>query len=540
MLLENNRMKINSFIAFFLLIAALLSSSEGYTQISPGDLAKAHSHLEGISNCTKCHTLGDKVSNEKCLSCHTELKVRIDQKKGYHSSVEVKGKQCASCHNDHHGLNFQIIKFDKDKFNHSLAGYKLTGAHSSKKCVDCHKAAFIQDAKIRAKKFTYLGLKTDCVACHTDYHQKTLSQVCSDCHNDEKFKPASKFDHVKTKYPLNGKHKEVACAECHKVSQRNGQKFQEFKGLKFANCTPCHTDVHNNKFGPKCTDCHNNESFTAVGGVQNFNHSKTNFPLEGKHQSVTCKACHKVKLTTPLYYKRCTDCHTDYHTKQFEKGGIAPDCSTCHSVNGFVGSSFTIEKHNLSSFPLKGAHIATPCFVCHKKTEKWKFREIGSKCGDCHTDIHKNYISEQYYPQSSCSNCHNESRWNAVTFDHSITKFVLDGAHKNQTCRDCHFNKEKTGYSNQKFAGTTVNCSGCHTDIHFRQFDTSSGTDCSSCHNSQAFIPASKFDHNNSRFKLDGKHLNVPCIKCHNQISDQGTKYTLYKTNKIKCEDCHL
>ena len=32
----------------------------------------------------------------KCLTCHTEIKESIDQQKGYHASVAVKGKECAS------------------------------------------------------------------------------------------------------------------------------------------------------------------------------------------------------------------------------------------------------------------------------------------------------------------------------------------------------------------------------------------------------------------------------------------------------------
>ena len=51
-------------------------------QISPGDLSASHSELEGMANCTKCHVLGGKVANDKCLDCHKELKARIDQKKG--------------------------------------------------------------------------------------------------------------------------------------------------------------------------------------------------------------------------------------------------------------------------------------------------------------------------------------------------------------------------------------------------------------------------------------------------------------------------
>ncbi len=49
-------------------------------QISPGKLSKAHAHLEGVANCTQCHTLGKKVSNEKCMACHSENKSSVDKK----------------------------------------------------------------------------------------------------------------------------------------------------------------------------------------------------------------------------------------------------------------------------------------------------------------------------------------------------------------------------------------------------------------------------------------------------------------------------
>ena len=115
--------------ASVLSLLIFLTGSVVNGQISPGKLAAVHAHLEGISNCTKCHELGDKVTDAKCLGCHTEVKSRIDQKKGYHFSSEVRGKNCFSCHNDHHGLTFQILKFDKTKFNHDLSGFKLTGIH---------------------------------------------------------------------------------------------------------------------------------------------------------------------------------------------------------------------------------------------------------------------------------------------------------------------------------------------------------------------------------------------------------------------------
>ena len=95
-----------------------------YSQISPGDLTTAHAKLEGISNCTKCHVLGEQVQVSKCLDCHKEIKALMDANRGYHSSSEVKGKNCWSCHSEHHGRNFRIVNFKRDGFDHSKAGFQ--------------------------------------------------------------------------------------------------------------------------------------------------------------------------------------------------------------------------------------------------------------------------------------------------------------------------------------------------------------------------------------------------------------------------------
>ena len=96
-----------------------------FAQISPGDLTKVHADLEGISNCTKCHEIGDKVLNSKCLDCHKEIKTLINANRGYHSYSEVKKRQCASCHNDHHGRNLRIINFSEDNYDHGKTEFKL-------------------------------------------------------------------------------------------------------------------------------------------------------------------------------------------------------------------------------------------------------------------------------------------------------------------------------------------------------------------------------------------------------------------------------
>ena len=86
------------FAYFLLILLPILNISGLKAQISPGRLSSAHAHLEGLSNCTKCHVLGNKETSSKCLECHVEIKKLISARKGYHSSTIVTGKECHECH----------------------------------------------------------------------------------------------------------------------------------------------------------------------------------------------------------------------------------------------------------------------------------------------------------------------------------------------------------------------------------------------------------------------------------------------------------
>ncbi len=601
-------------LVYIIFLFLLLSMKEAEAQISPGDLSNAHKNLEGMTNCTLGHDLGNKVTNDKCLNCHKEIKSLISRKKGYHVSKDVKGKDCASCHSDHNGRNFDMVRFNEKKFNHSLAGYELTGAHIKIDCRQCHKPDFIEDVSLKKRKETYLGLKQECLSCHKDRHQKTLGNDCAKCHTTDGFKPASKFNHDKTDYALIGKHKTVQCIECHKKETRNGAEFQIFSGIIFKNCNNCHTDAHKNNLGQNCKECHNEQSFTSLGALAKFNHNKTQFQLKGKHNKINCKACHKIednplsvfqdrkgvltnncdvchkdihegkfgtkcidchnensfrkqgslssfnhnltdyalkgkhlevdckkchisdKMTDPLPHANCASCHKEYHEFQFKKDGINPDCGKCHNVEGFSGSLFTIEEHSKTQFPLDGAHIATPCFACHKQEAKWKFKNIGERCIDCHKDIHSSQIAEKWYPNKSCDQCHTTSAWTDNKFDHSKTAFKLEGLHLKQNCRECH--KPDAEHKYGKFEGISTTCSGCHENVHLNQFEVKGITDCSRCHNFDAWTMKT-FDHNKTKFKLDGKHINVKCSACHIEVIKDNKKIIQYKFDNFECKVCH-
>lgn len=529
---------MRSWLKFNLLMMGMLFTSISlFAQISPGELTNAHAHLEGLTKCTQCHVLGEKETSSKCLECHTEIQYLINQTKGYHSSTEVKGKKCAECHGEHFGRDFKIIRFEEKEFDHQLAGYKLEGKHKEIKCTDCHKSELIKNSISQKKGETYLGMGTECLSCHDDFHQNTLSTNCVSCHDQNKFKPAPGFEHSKTKFPLVGKHQKVDCAKCHETKQLNGKKYQQFAGVEFANCTSCHKDVHQNKFGNDCRKCHNEFSFTQVKSLGNFNHTQTDFPLLGKHQSLDCKKCHTGSYTKAVKHNRCTDCHKDYHENQFQKNGIFPDCNECHSVRGFTSSSFTIEKHNQSGFVLEGSHLATPCFACHKTQEKWNFKINEKRCVDCHENIHKNVLAEKYMPKSDCKSCHNVEQWKEISFDHNKTNFQLLGKHAQATCRSCHFS-EVEGTIKQQFSKLAESCENCHEDVHFKQFEVLKKSDCERCHTFNNWVPE-KFNHENARFKLDGKHEGLQCVQCHKSTDDLIRNYIVYKFEDITCASCH-
>lgn len=510
-------------------------------QISPGELSKAHSFLEGITNCTKCHQLGKQVVNSKCLQCHDEIKNTISNNKGYHSSTEVKNKNCFDCHSEHHGKNFRIINFNKEEFDHSKTTFVLNGAHLKLDCTDCHQSKYITDFKLKNKKNTYLGLRNDCYSCHSDVHNGKFGNNCSVCHNTVSFNDVKSFDHKKTNFELTGAHKSVDCQKCHQVEFKNNNRRKRLVGLNYSNCTPCHSDVHNGRYGADCKSCHNTTSFKVINR-NSFDHSKTNFPLIGKHKNISCNKCHKSSVETKLDYSRCSNCHQDYHNGQFKRNQKNYDCKNCHTEDGFSPSLYSIEMHNKSNFILSGAHLAVPCYSCHKKEDKWNFVINNSRCVDCHTNVHLNDLSEKYLKDNNCETCHRTDAWNIITFNHSATGFELLGKHNKTQCRNCHYRYDENGNKIIKFSFTKSECTQCHKDIHYGQFKAENSKEnksiCLNCHTFNNWKPE-KFDHNKTNFQLQGAHSKLECSKCHFSNTINGDQYVKYKLNEFKCATCH-
>ncbi len=597
----------------------VLATAISVAQISPGDLSSAHAKFEGMSNCTLCHELGNRVTNAKCLDCHTEIKSLITQDRGFHASAQVESQNCTKCHSEHHGRKFDMVRFNENGFNHNSTGYPLKGAHAKVDCRQCHKPENIKVTELKNRKDTYLGLDTKCLSCHNDFHQGALPIDCLSCHQMDGWKPVTKFNHENADFKLRGKHILVDCKECHKTSIKNGKEVQQFSGIPFNDCKACHQDAHNNqlpgeckqchvendwdifkgnqnfnhnvtgfnlngahktidcfachdrknnpltvfqdqrnidvskcvachqdphenKFGQDCAKCHQESSFLSLKNMDFFDHSITDFPLEGMHLNVDCKKCHSESFSNPIDFSECKKCHTDYHEGEFIKNGIAPDCNACHSLDKkFDFTSFTIADHQNSKFPLEGAHIATPCFACHvdEASEKWKFRNIGERCIDCHTNFHEDAISEKFIPNNDCRACHGSETWDAISFDHSQTDWPLTGRHTAISCSECHFNySENNELLSQNFINLSQDCASCHNNVHEDNFAINGITDCNRCHVTSSWMPE-KFNHNETRFPLTGKHKEVNCKACHQERNSNGDSTFIYKLNKLDCIDCH-
>jgi hypothetical protein len=621
-----------------ILLLVLFSSAPTKAQISPGPLSKAHQSLTGTTQCASCHQFGAKTPAFKCLDCHKEIAKTLAEKHGYHASLQMQnptGKDCVRCHLEHNGVGFPLIHWNAPikQFDHTLTGYPLDGKHVQVECGKCHTSQNIAPAErglIQNKDLnkSYLGLSQKCVSCHVDYHKGQLGADCASCHNTSDWKAAKKFDHSKTRYPLTGLHIQVACEKCHKPDAPGGPA--RFRDMKFATCTACHVDPHHGEFKESCEHCHTTAGWKKLPSSFEFDHSKTKYPLLGKHVTVGCSACHiGGDFKKPLAFEQCADCHKpDPHSGQFANRPKKSECAECHTVDGwkpslfgvkehatskyplegmhvkvecakchipagketiykvkfaacldchkdahdgqFAGkpyenrceqchtvadfhrSIFSVAKHQKTSFPLTGGHVAVPCAECHKVGAAGRldkilaFRFSDSRCTACHTDPHHGEFKsrmERRKPDGNtfgCEACHSTRSWTDVNgFDHSKTTFPLRGAHRSVTCGACH--KALPGQTQIQFKGTPQACEACHKDPHAGQFSPKTGkTSCAACHAEQQWKP-STFDHDKkTQFPLQGGHRGVACDKCHSQVKlINGNPVIFYKPTPLKCDACH-
>ncbi len=466
--------------------------------MSPGKLAAPHSELAGIRNCTNCHTLKEAGAvDEKCLTCHAPLRNRLERGTGFHATVSERN--CASCHREHLGVDYDLIQLDRTGFDHTETGFGLAGGHAQADCRDCHKADLIEAADVRAFKGehgsldrTLLGLATACSTCHTndDPHADQLTgRACDECHAERDWNAADRFDHDRTRYRLTGSHRQTDCAGCHeKTRTRRGASTVNFTRLSFDGCDDCHEDTHNRRLGDNCTSCHSTADWHRVARAtveDRFDHGSTDFPLFGQHAVAECDACHGASPTRTEHLRiayqtetrrftypqpvaqDCKSCHVDSHANVFADAPGGTVCDNCHTEEAWLPVEYDIGRHNReTTFALEGAHIATPCTDCHATPDRGQqadqFRIAADNCLACHADDDPHATQ---FAGAPCEDCHQVSSFRIASFDHANTRYPLDGEHQEAACNSCHLQEpSSTGQLVRRYKPLDRECRACHRE----------------------------------------------------------------------------
>jgi RNase P subunit RPR2 len=349
------------------------------------------------------------------------------------------GLDCARCHTAEGWKNLGLAGFD-----HSKTRFALTGKHLQVECARCHYpenaagqrvAAGTEGARVHYKPLNFAA----CTDCHNDPHQKRFGLDCTRCHSTAGWPSitAGAFDHDKTRYPLRGRHVQVACEKCHR-DQKTSQP------LDFAACTDCHADAHGGQLASRadrgaCETCHTVDGYTpARFGAEE--HARTRFPLAGAHRAITCLVCHRPPSGV---------------------AGGAPDTQAM-AVNALPGG--------------KAIAVANrPALATASSDFRFHFANLA--CAGCHDDRHAGQFAvaapkpapvvAAAQPASSaagtdCARCHLTATWRIADFDHAKTRFPLEGAHRRTACASCH----------------RPLASGDNTVVRYKPLDTA----CRSCH----------------------------------------------------------
>ncbi len=383
--------------------------------------------------CQDCHP--DDVTNfasDSCDSCHRQMDIVFTQAHALNF-----GMDCLACHDG-------VDRFGDD-FSHNAYAFKLSGKHADVSCSRCHLDAHDLTALQSAPQ--------DCYSCHysNDAHQGRFGQDCAVCHTAGGWKPAS-FDHNLSAFKLEGEHGEAACDQCH----QNGV----YQGTP-TDCYSCHSgdDEHNGQYGQDCAACHTPSDWDNAS----IDHNRFAFKLEGAHAQVRCEQCH----VNNVFKGIPSDCYSCHQKDDEHNGQFGTDCSACHTAGSWEGAVFD---HNLSNFPLTGAHVNLACERCHTNGQ---FAGLGTSCVSCHAE------PAEHLGQfgTECAVCHSTTAWTPAEFTGQHTFPMNHGERGTVSCVTCH----PVNYA-------TYTCYGCHehTESNIRGEHLEEGIsdfqNCVKCH----------------------------------------------------------
>ena len=449
---------------------------------------------------------------------------------------------------DHWGLFSPGPLTAKGKAGITIGGY-VSHADIEHECQLCHDPL----------KTT---VQTLCLKCHEEINAQMIKSQgvhgqlpanlqCYDCHPEHKgseFDPTMAatqyFDHTITNFSLvwhqvNYDTTPFLCSDCH--SQDNYSNVGNDK------CIECHNShdlefmsTHKGNFGENCQGCHD-----GADAMQQFDHTQTQFILDGKHTEASCIQCHENGKIIGLPHQ-CGACHSEPVVHQ---GLFNSECQECHTTSAWAPAILNEQNFDHSTaanFSLalhtndfQGGNIR--CISCHPGN----LNEFDIEtCISCHTIGDQVFLTahiEQF--SRDCLDCH-DGVDRLSNFNHD-NYFILDGKHAEILCQDCHIDKV--------FQGISTDCYQCHAEpeIHMGVF----GLACADCHNTSGWTPAELKQHSFPlTHGLSGEavipsvdcqichpaiYIDYTCYGCHeHEQSEMIQKHSEVSFTTTKFEDC--
>ena len=450
-------------------------------------------------------------------------------------------------------------------------------------CLACHKDV---GARIRAGKGLHGRLKAEersCQLCHHEHAGRDTRLV------DWGSGGKKGFDHARTGFALEGKHRKTDCAKCHEarhiadpeVLQAIAKGRESLLGAPSA-CAACHFDEHRAQVGADCQRCHTAETWK----LPRFDHAKAAYKLDGKHEKVACLKCHADQPAPPagelgartppvrpalfarykpIPFQACTDCHKDPHLGRF-----GASCTSCHGTDDWKrlrGAAKEKAFHEKTRYPLRGAHLQAACAACHGPwgREKAVFKGMRfERCTDCHLDAHLGQLAlaapaapaaatasasasasagasagAPPAPPRTCDRCHTVDGFAPVRFeleDHEKLAYRLEGAHRAVACAACHPKDARLEGKVPAATKARLELQGRPVKPSLALLKIPRATDCRTCHR----------DPHGGQFKA--RTDAEGCIACHGIESWKMVRFDHTKDSrfplagkhaKAACASCH-
>ena len=449
--------------------------------VQPGGFS---SHAEFEGECRRCHLPLETTQDRLCLDCHSEIAAQIESEAGTHAMIRAVTR-CAACHSDHQGHDFDPTRSAYAHFDHSatsflLARHQVDYDTQPIDCTACH---------LEEPEFS-TSLE-GCVSCHAlkdfefmQQHSVDFGFECLLCHDGSDV--ISAFDHQTSAFPLNGKHAQILCSECHtqvKPGSNPGLAREDilpaFRQTP-SRCSACHQEpeLHRGVFTQSCNVCHGPLAWlpATLEGDPFDHHSQAGFSLQ-KHkldyraQAISCRACHPVNIYA-FETEQCIACHQQGQANpsfmQEHLAQYGPACLGCHD-----GVDRMRMFRHADRFPLQGKHAELACQDCHAEG---RYMGTPSACVSCHAEpaIHAGFFGLK------CQYCHSDSAWSPAQLqihnfpvghgdqDGSDCKTCHLDRYDAYTCYECHDHQPGPILESHLRAGIAVDmlpaCADCHPD----------------------------------------------------------------------------